>query len=267
MYQPATFFSEEEISMKPWYEKLFANYARTYDKEGFTQGTLQEAGFIEREIGRNKQAKILDVGCGTGRHSIELARRGYNVTGIDLSAAQLKHAREKAKAAGVSVRFIQKDARKAGFSKQFDLVIMLCEGGFSLMATDEENYAILASCAKALKKGGKFIFTSLNALFPLVNSLKEMMNDGTTSTQTPYINFDVATLRNRSILKAVDDSGRKMTLHCNERYYMPSELRWMLQTLGFKDIGIFGCTVGKFSRKVKPSSGEFELLAIAVKNS
>ena len=253
--------------MKPWYEKLFANYARTYDKEGFTQGTSQEAGFIEREIGRNKQAKILDVGCGTGRHSIELARRGYNVTGIDLSAAQLKHAREKARSTGVSVRFIQKDARKAGFSKQFNLVIMLCEGGFSLMATDEENYAILASCAKALKKGGKFIFTSLNALFPLVNSLKEMMNDGTASTQTPYISFDLATLRNRSILKAVDDSGRKMTLHCNERYYVPSELRWMLQALGFKDIGIFGCTVGKFSRKVKPSSGEFELLAIAVKNS
>jgi SAM-dependent methyltransferase len=186
---------------------------------------------------------------------------------LTCSATQLKHAREKARAAGVSVRFIQKDARKAGFSKQFDLVIMLCEGGFSLMATDEENYAILASCAKALKKGGKFIFTSLNALFPLVNSLKEMMNDGTTSTQTPYIKFDVATLHNRSILKAVDDSGRRMTLYCNERYYVPSELRWMLQALGFKNIGIFGCTVGKFSRKVKPSSDAFELLALAVKNS
>jgi 2-polyprenyl-3-methyl-5-hydroxy-6-metoxy-1,4-benzoquinol methylase len=253
--------------MKPWYEKLFANYAKTYDTEGFAQGTLQEVGFIEREIGRNRQARILDVGCGTGRHSIELARRGYDVTGIDLSAAQLKHAREKAKTAGVSARFIQRDARKAGFGKQFDLVMMLCEGGFSLMATDDENFAILASCAKALKKGGKLIFSSLNALPPLVNSRKEIMNDGTASTQTPSITFDVATLRKRSTMKAVDDSGRKMTLRCNERYFMPSELRWMLQTLGFKDIGIFGCTVGKFSRKVKPSSQEFELLAIAVKNS
>jgi 2-polyprenyl-3-methyl-5-hydroxy-6-metoxy-1,4-benzoquinol methylase len=258
---------DEEKSMEQWYEKLFANYARTYDTEIFTQGTLQEVGFIERVIGRNKQAKILDVGCGTGRHSIELARRGYNVTGIDLSAAQLKHAREKAKAAGVSVRFIHKDARKAGFRRQFDLVIMLCEGGFSLMATDEENYAILASCAKALKKGGRFVFTALNALFPLANSPKEMMNDGTTSAQTRYVTFDVATLRDRTILKTVDDGGREMTLYCNERYYVPSELRWMLQPLGFKDIGIFGCTVGRFSRKVKPSSEEFELLAIAVKNS
>jgi hypothetical protein len=74
-------------------------------------------------------------------------------------------------------------------------------------------------------------------------------------------------LRNRSIVKTVDDSGCKMTLHCNERYYVPLKLGWILQALGFKDIGILGCTVGKFSRKVKPSPGEFELLAIVVKNS
>jgi hypothetical protein len=46
--------ANEEIPMKPWYEKLFANYARTYDTEGFTQGTLQEVGFIEREIRQNQ---------------------------------------------------------------------------------------------------------------------------------------------------------------------------------------------------------------------
>jgi 2-polyprenyl-3-methyl-5-hydroxy-6-metoxy-1,4-benzoquinol methylase len=250
--------------MKPWYEELFSNFAKTYDKEGFTQGTLQEAGFIEREIGCNKQAKILDVGCGTGRHDIELARRGYEVTGIDLSEAQLNCAREKAKDVGVSVRFLQRDARKAGFKERFDLVIMLCEGGFSLMATDEENYAILSSCARALKPGGKLIFTCLNALFPLVNSFKGIMNEGI--AQTPRVTFDATTLRDRTILKAVDDDGRKMTLHCNERYYMPSELHWMLHTLGFKDIDVFGCTVGKFRRKVKPSPKEFELLTIAVKN-
>jgi ubiquinone/menaquinone biosynthesis C-methylase UbiE len=251
--------------MRPWYEELFADFAKTYDKEVFTQGTLQEVGFIEREIGHNQQLKILDVGCGTGRHAVELARRGYEVTGIDLSEAQLSHAKEKAKNAGVSVRFLQRDARKSGFKDRFDLAIMLCEGGFSLMETDEENYAILSSCARALKPGGKFIFTCLNALFPLVNSFKDIVNSETTSTQTPQNKFDVATLRSRSVLKAVDDSGRKMTLHCNERFYMPSELHWMLHSLGFKDINVFGCTVGKFRRRVKPSPEEFELLAIAVK--
>ncbi|MCK5171492.1 MAG: methyltransferase domain-containing protein, partial [Bacteroidales bacterium] len=71
--------------MKQWYEKLFDNYGLQYDKEVFTQGTLGECDFIEKEIEYKKQARILDIGCGTGRHAIELTKRAYKVTGIDLS--------------------------------------------------------------------------------------------------------------------------------------------------------------------------------------
>jgi 2-polyprenyl-3-methyl-5-hydroxy-6-metoxy-1,4-benzoquinol methylase len=74
--------------MKQWYEVLFEDYADKYDNESFTTGTTGEVDFIENEIGYNKSFKILDVGCGTGRHSLELARRGYNVTGIDLSESR-----------------------------------------------------------------------------------------------------------------------------------------------------------------------------------
>ena len=159
--------------MKKWYEELFTNYARSYEKEVYTRGTLQEVGFIEREIRRDRRVRILDVGCGTGRHSIELAKRGYRVTGIDLSASQLAYARRKARAAGVKVDFRRKDARSFDFQGKFGLVIMLCEGGFSLMETDEENYRILAGCARSLRTGGKLIFTALNALFPLGQSVKK----------------------------------------------------------------------------------------------
>jgi len=71
--------------MKQWYESLFENYGRKYDREIFTQGTIGECDFIENEIRHNKAARILDIVCGTGRHDIELAKRGYAVTGIDLS--------------------------------------------------------------------------------------------------------------------------------------------------------------------------------------
>ncbi|CAD7840700.1 MAG: hypothetical protein [Olavius algarvensis Delta 4 endosymbiont] len=73
--------------MTQWYEALFANYGRKYDQEPFTQGTLGECDFIEQEIACDKSLRILDMGCGTGRHALELTRRGYTVTGIDLSAA------------------------------------------------------------------------------------------------------------------------------------------------------------------------------------
>ncbi len=249
--------------MKKWYEELFVNYSKTYEKEVYTQGTFQEVSFIEKEIKRNKRVKILDVGCGTGRHSVELAKRGYKVTGIDLSSSQLKAAVEKAKAAGVKVKFLRKDARSFSLKEKFGLVIMLCEGGFSLMETDEENYRILQNCAMSLKKGGKLIFTTLNALFPLVNSLKKFYGKNAVTTKTPKLTFDISALRERSVMEITDDSGKKKTLKTNERFYMPSELSWMLRSLGFRKIEIFGCTVGKFGRKVKPSPNEFELMAIA----
>ncbi|MCK9615024.1 MAG: methyltransferase domain-containing protein, partial [Candidatus Omnitrophica bacterium] len=142
--------------MKQWYESLFENYADKYDKEVYVHGTLGECDFIEQEINRDKSLKIIDVGCGTGRHSIELAKRGYRVTGIDLSESQLKRAREKAKEQGVKIDFERHDARNLPFEGEFDLAIMLCEGGFSLMETDEMNFEILKNATKALKDKGKF---------------------------------------------------------------------------------------------------------------
>jgi len=76
--------------MKQWYESLFENYAQKYDKECFVQGMLGECDFIEQEINCDKSLKIIDIGCGTGRHSVELAKRGYQIMGIDLSESQLK---------------------------------------------------------------------------------------------------------------------------------------------------------------------------------
>ncbi|MGD9015627.1 MAG: methyltransferase domain-containing protein, partial [Candidatus Omnitrophota bacterium] len=146
--------------MKQWYEALFENYAQKYDKECFVQGTLGECDFIEQEINSDKSLKIIDIGCGTGRHAIELTKRGYNVTGIDLSESQLKRAREKAKEQGVELNFQKHDARNLPFEGEFDLAIMLCEGAFPLMETDEMNFEILKNATKALKSKGKLIFTT-----------------------------------------------------------------------------------------------------------
>ena len=159
--------------MKQWYESLFENYAHKYDKECFVQGTVGECDFIEQEINCDKTIKIIDIGCGTGRHAIELTKRGYSVTGIDLSESQLTRAREKAKDAGVEIDFQRHDARNLPFEGEFDLAIMLCEGGFSLMETDEMNFDILKNATKTLKNNGKLIFTTLNGLFPLFHSVQE----------------------------------------------------------------------------------------------
>jgi SAM-dependent methyltransferase len=253
--------------MKQWYEELFVNYGVKYDNESFTQGTVGECDFIEKEIGYNKATKILDIGCGTGRHSIELTRRGYSVVGIDLSESQLKRAKEKASEQNLQIVFQKRDARKLTFSHEFDLAIMLCEGSFPLMETDEMNFQILRNAANALKPGGKLIFTTLNGLFPLFHSVKEFLASETKEGNATYGNnsFDLMTFRDHSTTQFEDDLGNKKELQCNERYYVPSEITWMLKTLDFKTVDICGSKLGAFSRTDKLTTEDFEMLVIAEK--
>lgn len=253
--------------MNQWYEELFENYGKKYDSEVFTKGTTGECDFIEKEVKYNKHIRILDIGCGTGRHSIELAKRGYDVTGIDLSESQLCRAKETAAKEGISINFMIRDARQLEFSDAFDLVIMLCEGAFPLMETDEMNFQILQSATRALKNHGKIIFTTLNGLFPLFHSVKDFLDTHNESGNAKYGNdsFDLMTFRNYSTIEVEDDSGHKKTLQCNERYYVPSEITWLLKTLNYKIINIFGANLGAFNRNDKLTTNDLEMLVIADK--
>ena len=251
--------------MKQWYEELFTNYAHQYDSQDFTAGTIGEVDFIEAEIHRNRACRILDIGCGTGRHSIELARRGYSVVAIDLSASMLAKARSKARESSVSVEFMQADARHLPFRGEFDLAIMLCEGAFPLMQTDEMNFMILQAAANALKANGQFIFTTLNGLFPLFHSVKDFINDNSTNERSSSHSFDLMTFRETSTFDFVDDDGISRSVHCNERYYVPSEITWLLKSLLFSTVDIYGCTIGAYSRNHALSTEDFEMLVVAGK--
>jgi len=253
--------------MKQWYEEFFENASRKYDQESFTVGTIGECDFIEQEIVSDKSCRILDVGCGTGRHAIELAGRGYGITGVDLSPSQIRRAREKAKEAGLDIHFEEMDARNMPFHEEFDLVIMLCEGGFPLMETDEMNFQILENAAKALKRPGKFIFTTLNGLFPLLHSINDFHDKTTDIGGATYQNsrFDMMTFRDHNMTYLEDDDGNKKSFACNERYYIPPEITWLLKTLGFNKIDIFGARLGQFSREHKLTTEDFEMLVVAEK--
>lgn len=255
------------MKTKQWYESLFENYGEKYDNENFTQGTTGECDFIEEELKSDKTLKILDVGCGTGRHTIELSRRGYNVTGIDLSESQLAKAKEKAKNNNLKIDFQKQDARNLTFTREYDVAIMLCEGGFPLMETDEMNFEILKSVTKSLKEHGRFIFTTLNGLFPLYHSVQEFCASTTEIGNATYRSntFDLMTFRDHNTAEFEDDFGNKKTLECNERYYVPSEIVWLLKSLGYIIIDIYGSKLGAFSRNDKLTTEDFEMLIIAEK--
>ena len=249
--------------MAHWYESLFANSGKTYDRESFTQGTAGEVDFVERELGADRSKRILDIACGTGCHAIELAKRGYRVTGFDLSEGQLRRAREKAAAAGVSVDFQCRDATQPHFEQEFDAAIMFCEGAFPLMETDEKNHAILRHAGAALRPGGKLLLTTLNALFPLFHSVKDFFDAHGSGEAADKLTFDLMTFRNRAELTFTDDVGQSHTIETDERYYTPAEMRWLLQTTGFGKVDIFGCRIGQFSREHALTTDDFEMLVVA----
>jgi len=238
--------------MKPWYEQLFANYADQYDREPFTQGTKGECDFLEKELNYDKSLRILDIGCGTGRHAVELAKRGFSVVGVDLSEAQLRKAREKAARENVQAEFLKHDARDLPFREEFDAVIMLCEGAFPLMETDEMNFAILANAARALRSPGKLIFTTLNGLYRLFHH-----NEGE--------KFDFITMQSSDPFTFTDDDRNVHNIVISERYYIPSEITWLLKSLGFTSVHISAAKLGAFSREDSLTPEDFEMLVIAEK--
>ena len=182
-----------------------------------------------------------------------------------MSESQLERAIEKAKAQSLQIDFQKHDARKLPFKDDFDLAIMICEGAFPLMETDEMNYEILKNVAKSLKDSGKLIFTTLNGLFPLYHSVEEFCSSTTDEGNATYRSntFDLMTFREYNITTVEDDFGNKKELECNERFYVPSEITWLLKSLGFKKIDIYGAKLGAFSRNDELTTEDFEMLVIA----
>ena len=163
------------------------------------------------------------------------------------------------------IDFRRCDARDLPFRNEFDAAIMLCEGGFPLMETDEMNYEILRNVTNALRRGGLFIFTTLNGLFPLFHNVEAFCAQHVLEGNATYRanTFDLMTFRDTNITEIVDDSGAKKILHCNERFYVPSEITWLLKSLGYAKIEIFGASVGAYSREDALTTEDFEMLVVS----
>jgi SAM-dependent methyltransferase len=175
----------------------------------------------------------------------------------------IEKAREKARFSGLDVDFQVADARNLPFEDQFNLVIMICEGAFPLMETDEMNFEILKNAVKALNAGGKLIFTTLNGLYPIYHSVKDFMDSNMVGGLSKENSFDLMTFRDKSTFEVEDDNGNLKVLECNERYYLPSEITWFLKSLNFSRIDIFGCEIGNFSRDNDLTTEDYEMLVIA----
>ena len=129
----------------------------------WTKSTVAEVDFLIEELSIPPAGKILDVGCWTRRHSIELARRGYSVTGLDRSHEMLARDAASAEAAGVGVNLIRSDAAQVSLPEKYDGAICLCEGAFGLLGAKDDPIgqplSIHSNISRSLKPGAKALLT------------------------------------------------------------------------------------------------------------
>lgn len=152
-----------------WFEDLADHLGSAYLRYSFTKGTEQEVGFLVEVLGLQSGMRVLDVGCGPGRHAHALGRRGIGVHGIDISERFVTLAREGAPA---GVTFERLDARSLEFDGEFDAVISLCQGAFGLAdgGTDlvpslDPDGVVLDGMARAVRPGGHLALSAFSAYF------------------------------------------------------------------------------------------------------
>lgn len=174
-----------------WYRDWFrdSNYLTVYQHRD-TQEAEQMLSLIERITGDKKDLRILDLGCGSGRHSLSLAKRGYkNITAIDLSPTLLEVAKLTAQEEGLSIRFEQCDMRNIPADWHFDLVINLFTS-FGYFETDQENAEVIEGMSKVLVSGGWLVMDFFNSNWlrhNLISHDERIMPDGRRLEQTRWI--------------------------------------------------------------------------------
>lgn len=224
------------------WREFFDQIAESYENEVFTRNTLAEVDFIVEELSLRTGAEIIDIGCGTGRHSIELARRGYSVTGVDQSPGMLSVARKNAEQAGVSIDFVHASAQDYVSLKKADAVISICEGALCLFNENDDlwskDMAILANMAESLAPAGRFLVTVLNAFSLVRRADRQMVNDGI---------IDLFTLTSRMVNECGPEENR-IKIRGIERYYTPPEFVRMANRIGLKVDHVYGGTAGNWRR-------------------
>jgi SAM-dependent methyltransferase len=231
--------------MSHWFEPIADHLGSAYLRYSFTKGTSQEVDFVVETLGLEAGDRVLDIGCGPGRHSHELARRGVVVHGIDISQRFIDLARESAPEGAT---FERMDARSMAFSADFDAAICLCQGAFGLMTVADENEAVLAGIALALKPGGMLALSAFSSYFAV------KYHDSAT--------FDAASGVSHERTEVRDEQGVATEVDLWTTCFTPRELRLLCARVGLDVVDLWSVEPGAYGR-TPPSTESPEFLVIA----
>ena len=245
-----------------WFEPLADHMGPAYLRYSFTMGTGNEVEFLVDVLDLEPGMRVLDVGCGPGRHARALGERGIEVLGVDISERFVQIAREDAPP---GVRFERMDARELPFDGEFDAAISLCQGAFGLAgggpATDvgrggapvdaDPDARVLDGMARALRPGGLLAVSAFSAYFQV-----RWLEDADDFDAASGVNHERTVLRSPTAEQATHD----LWTTC----FTPRELRLLAARAGLVVRHLWSVTPGDYARRA-PDLDHPEFLLVAAR--
>ena len=143
-----------------WYKE---GWSLNIKKHSWTEDTKRQVDFLIKTMELTGKEKILDLACGFGRHSLELARRGFTVVGVDITKAYVEDATKQAQKEKLFAKFLHMDIREVDFEEEFDVVLNMADGAIGYLENDAENLKIFDVVTRALRPGGKHVMDIMSA--------------------------------------------------------------------------------------------------------
>lgn len=209
--------------------------------------------------------RILDLACGTGRHSLELVRRGFSVVGVEIGAELVEIARKDAEEQGLEAEFVEGDLRELDYDAEFDVVLNLNDGAVGYFETDEENHRTFEVISRALKPGGQNLIQVPNVLYARANLPQRSWIPSSTMVELVehrwnkkdrYMEGAMIPVRFGEVLEGLDKR-----IEFRQRLYDVDELREIYSSVGMELERVFHGN----GRPKEPTESQFEIFAAARK--
>ena len=230
------------IVKKNWWKEYFNGVYLITDARSVCDGSLtsREVDLIESLLGLNKDDRILDLFGGQGRHSLELARRGYRkLTVVDWSGYLIKEGKKTARSEDKKIHFLKKDARATGLKAQSFSVAVVMANSFGYFDKEADDLRVLKEIKRLLSKGGRLLLDLADSGYVKRNLVPFSRHEA---------NKDITVTRNRELtrglirVREVVTSREKGVIRdgsYSERIYSAGKITSLLKSLGYKKIAIY----------------------------
>ena len=256
-----TFMQEYSEPNSHWFESLAEHLREAYLRYSFARNSAEEVEQVIGDLDLRPGDRVLDVGCGPGRHALELGRRGIRCIGVDISEEFVKLAAAQAQEQGLEelVSFKRGDARALNFDSEFDGVISLCEGAFGLQGGParadllnlDNDCRILQGMAQALKPGRSLLVAGFSAYFQIANA----SDDGS--------EFDSGTATRHETTQILDPDEQPSDVELWTTCFTARELWLMAKLAGLDPLEVRSIHSGENWKGRGINSNEAELLMLA----